>query len=310
VRIGSQTDFSLFGKVHADHVVIGKDNYLFEEAYIDEYTGSHTVPETAQVKALYKLKCIQDTMMRLGKTIVLLDAASKPYFMPDKMPSYGRYGHYFGPSSYLAHLRICDSLGIHHIDLNKWFMGMRDTAHNKLFTKQGTHWSTYGALLVADSLIKYIEKTRKIQLPELQITQMRYDSIPRNSDADIGKAINLIVPLKNEILSYPEFVYKKDSTTSKPKMIFVGDSFIWTFVHVHLLENISDGWEFWYYFSEVYKDKADTLMHIDAYDWQKALSQADCIVMVYTTTNLLDLGSKYGFIEKCYDHYYPNMRSK
>ena len=43
VRINNQIDFSLFGEVHADGVVLGKENVLYEFDYIREYTGNDFV---------------------------------------------------------------------------------------------------------------------------------------------------------------------------------------------------------------------------------------------------------------------------
>jgi hypothetical protein len=39
VRINNQLDYSCFGELHAKSVLIGKENYLYEKAYIDAMIG-------------------------------------------------------------------------------------------------------------------------------------------------------------------------------------------------------------------------------------------------------------------------------
>lgn len=310
VQLNNQIDFDLFENLHLNTVIYGKDGYLLSDAYIYEYNGLYREPDSNIRKELVKLKYIQDTLERLGKTVLFVEAASKCDYYPEKFPNVKLYTHHFGVSNYTRHVQTEDSLKIHHIDMNAWFKSMKgNNSQCPVFSKHGIHWTMYGSLLVADTLIKYIDRVRNIQLPSLQIKQMKYSDTPRYSDGDIAVSTNLIFPLKSEKLCYPEYTFVNDGTRSMPKMIFIGDSFLWSLLYNNFYSAVSKDWEFWYYFNEVWNGRTayglEGAKHIKDYNWQKSLSEADCIILLYAPVNLG--GFRFGDspIEMMYNYYYP-----
>lgn len=302
VRLNNQIDFSVFNIAHANGVVVGRDNYLYEKHYIDEYSGENYPGDSLMRIELVKLKFIQDTLEKLGKTFVFVCAPSKADYLPDYFPNELQCSGK-KPTKYKAFCRLGDSIGIHRIDFNAWFVQKRATTKHLLFTKQCIHWSTYGALIAGDSLRKYIERVRQIQLPHLTISKVNYSYTVADRDMDIAEGLNLIYPVATERYSYPEYTFTSDKTTVKPKIIFLGDSFLWIFIYKSIIQNTSSDWEFWYYFNEVYKEKMapEGLQHIDTYDWQGALTNSDVFVMLYTTSTLSMYGN--GFINQAYLHF-------
>ncbi len=65
---------------------------------------------------------------------------------------------------------------------------------------------------------------------------MHFEDNKVNIDADYGASANLIVPLKEKYCA-PEFSFEADSGKVKPKIIFVGDSYVWTWIHGSVLNN-------------------------------------------------------------------------
>ena len=43
VRVRNQVDYSLYGKVHAKEIVVGKEEYLFAEPYLDAWAGTNAL---------------------------------------------------------------------------------------------------------------------------------------------------------------------------------------------------------------------------------------------------------------------------
>ena len=197
VRLNNQLDFWLFKKVHANTVVVGKDDFLFEQAYIDEYCGLDFAGEEPLRKEAIILKKIQDTLALIGKTFVFVYAPSKANFYPEKLPSEFIKKHPGTATNYKFFKRLCDSIGINYIDCNGWFKSMKDTTKNLLISRQGIHWTVYGSLLAADSLIKYLELKRHARLPEIKWHQITYSNKPRRSDDDIVKGMNLMIPFSS-----------------------------------------------------------------------------------------------------------------
>jgi hypothetical protein len=308
VRFHNQLNFWLFKKLYADKVVIGTHNVFYEKSYIDEYCGTGYEGDSIAREKLTKLKAIQDTLTRLGKTFVLVYAPSKAYYFPNNFPEDLQCAP-TQMSNYHAFRRIGDSLHLNQIDCNGWFVSMRDKAGGMVMSKSGIHWTYFGAIIAADSIIRYIDKARNIDMPMLKWNKIDVGE-GLSQELDILQATNLIFPVIHELYSHPEIIPDTGVNKVKPKTIFLGDSYLWTFAYNNVMKTCSTDWEFWYYNNDVWTqnvfDGKEQLKHINNYDWFQSLMQRDCIIMMYTEPNLWNLGN--GFIEDTYAKFYPNKK--
>ena len=312
VRLNNQIDFSLFNKTHANSVLVGRDQYLFESWYVTEYRGiNDSIPSENLARDMEMVKKIQDTLSRLGKTFVWVYAASKAWSHPDKIPTiFDGYKQQHEPD-YTRFKRLCAAYHINTIDFNGWFMAMKDTARGMLFSKQGTHWSVYGAVLAEDSLVKYIERQRNISIPEIKFEKLNYSDIARSTDNDIGQGLNLAIPLQKEKYAYFDFSFS-DGRDEKPKTILVGDSFGWTWIYNGISRSVGDGFEYWFYFkerwtTEVFKGKTPQ-QQIGCCNWQQPLSDAKCVVMILSPPNFMRIDKDDFFIKVAYDHFFGQKK--
>jgi len=305
VRLNNQLDFSVFRKLHAHDVKMGKNHVFFEMTYVHEYKDTSAQNELIAREKLTKLKKIQDTLEKAGKTVVLVYAPSKAYFFTNDFPDDISPQTGAG-TAYHSFRRIGDSLGINQIDCNGWFLKIKDTARCTVVSKQGIHWTYYGALIAADSIARYIEAQRHIKMPHMTWDKIKAESA-YDQENDLVNGLNLIFPLEHEDYYHPEIKHIKPEGAVKPKIIFFGDSYLWTFAYNNVFNEYSDDWEFWYYFNEFWTTKSmggqEPVRNESTSDWQKKLMEKDCLVILYTEPNLLNLGN--GFIEKAYDHFYP-----
>ncbi len=312
VRLNNQVDFVFFNKLHAGETYAGPGNYLFQKAYVDEYDGADCMGAAKIRDELIKLKLIQDTLERLGKTFILVYAPSKPYFFPDKIPGILRATGGQKMSDYKIFRRLGDSLMIKQLDFNALFVAMKDTSQGGLMTKQGCHWSKYGSLLAADTLIKFIERDRKIKMPEIVVTKMHYTDTAQSPDNDLAATTNLIFPITKERFCYPEFHYESAKGAVKPKVIYIGDSFIWLWIYDGLMQNTNSDWEYWSYFRDVLNIKTiqgeSPNSDIQHSNWKKSLMDADCIVVTFTPVNLHLFDRDDFFIETIYSFFYPGRK--
>ena len=69
IRIHNQFEYSLYHKVNAKDVIVGKNNYLFEEHYIQGYYGTDFAGIDSINNGMYRLQFINDTLKKLGKTL-------------------------------------------------------------------------------------------------------------------------------------------------------------------------------------------------------------------------------------------------
>jgi hypothetical protein len=309
VRLNNQIDFSFFKATHAADVVVGKDNYLFQGDYIKDHFAENRPDKDHAKDLLLKLKALQDTLERMGKTLVLAYAPSKADFYPEYLPAHPPADS--GGNPYIdVYKHIADSFGIHQVDFNAWFLKLKQKNTRYIMSREGIHWTVCGAMYAADSLIRYLEGMRHISMPKLVVTKMEYTDTAKVTDDDLAQIINLIFPVAHDTFCYPEIIYTGDSTKTKPKAIYIGDSFIWTLITDGLMKNTNTDWKFWYYFHEEINqktmDNGASGIPMDQIDWTTSLLNTDCVVLLYTSHNLNELGN--GFIEKAYDHFYPSKK--
>ena len=310
IRIKDQLDYSLYNRLDYSGAVPGKKNCLYFNDYILAYTGVDYSGDSVISAKMIRLRALQDTFARMGKSLVLVFSPNKAFYYADYLPDNRKA--IGAPTNYQSYLRIGDSLDIHQIDFNAWFMGMRKTSKELLMSKAGTHWTVYGAILAGDSLVRYVERARGVHIPHATWSKTEHLYGARQTDDDIEKSANLLFPLANERYCYPLLKYPDDTTAKKPRVILIGDSFVFTLLTNGLPQHSFKDWQFWFYFDRINNDRTpigcgEENPLIENYNWQGAIDSTDCIVLMYTSINLSygrnELGS--GFIEREYDHYFP-----
>lgn len=307
VRLNNQVDFSVFKIAHPGNVIVGKDGYLFLDAYVKDHFSQNIADTNLACDLMHKLKALQDTLENMGKTVLLVHAPSKADIFPEYLPDEVHYSRKNeGKTSRELFKYIGDSLGVHQLDMNSLLLSLKPKYGDLLISKHGIHWTQFGAAFAADSLIKYIEQARHIRMPHL-VMKGRVRTIAKGKDDDIGQLVNLIFPAAADTLVYPDIAYVGDGMQTKPSAIYIGDSFVWTLIEDKMMENVNKHWQFWFYFHEMTDEERTARqispLPIEQINWQEELEHTDCLIFVYTSYNLKELGN--GFIEKAYDHYYP-----
>lgn len=303
IRFTNQAYYTLFKKILHRRIVEGKDHNLFLNNFIDGYYGKDFIGYDKIHENVRKLKAIQDTITHLGKLFVVVFSPGKAYVYPEKFPE-DLVLKKTAINNYEAYIHSMDSMGLNLIDFNAWFINIKNKEKEPIWSTLGIHWSIYGSLLAGDSLINYIEEHRNIHMTHATWTKIEHTTQPRYSEHDISALMNMIYPIATVPYSYPVVSYPEDSKTVKPKIIFIGDSFIIFWVQSDFLDNVTSDWELWYYFSGKLEKSNRNGVTMEGYDWVKKLNNTDCVVFMYTADNGDELGR--GFIDNTYQHYYPN----
>jgi len=304
IRLNNELDYSFFRKIHSEWRLLGNDNCIFQDAYIYSYLGKDYDGYPVIREKVRKLKAIQDTLEKLGKSLGFIQAPCKAFYYPEYFPAEFK-DMPKGVNNFETYKRIADSAGLNQVDFNTWFVSMKHTSKELLFAKQGFHWTVYGSLLAADSLAKYLERQRRIHMIHPVWNNIIHTGTARSTDDDVARSMNLIFPLAKETFSYPEVNYQGDKTAVKPSVIFVGDSFLFQWLNEGVLENTFSSWQIWYYnMFLINKDcKLASKCSLENYNRIDEIDKTDCIVILYTSRNLSNMGRD--FIEKTYAHYYP-----
>lgn len=296
VRLHNQLDYWLFGTINAKSVLVGRDGYLFEYSYIKEYLGKNFLGKNEINNRVALTKEVSDSLAVRGVDLVVLLAAGKasyfPEYFPDSLPPDSKL-----ISNYDYFSKAFDSAGIKNIDFNKWFVSMKDTSYYPLFTKGGIHWSKYGEYLVADSLIRYIEKIRGVSLPYYQVEDIELSETPQYRDNDIGEGMNLIFPHSTTELAYPVLKLIRNEGDDLVKAMVVADSYYWELYNEGLSKDVFNNGQFWYYNKKIYSSEPGwSPTPVDEVDIRFEVEKNDVVFILQTEATLYRYA--FGFLEK------------
>jgi hypothetical protein len=313
-RLNAQLDFWCFHKMYAgsNAVYPGYDNYLFDSSSLAEYYGLDFIGDEMIRTELWKYKKIQDTFEKLGKTLVITYGPSKPYYYPEKIPGFLHWKG--GPlhSNYRSCVRIGDSLRLNQIDFCGWLKAINDTDRCSILAKRGMHWTPYAALLSSDSLIKFFERDKKITMPEIRITSLHRTDSTRDQDDDLSASVDLIFPIKKERSTYANYHFISNEESKKPKVIYIGDSFVWYWLNTGLMANTNSDWQYWFYFNEIWKDsvinRTAPKRLVRNIDWVTQAANSDCLVVLYTCFNLKGMSDPWYTANGLYEYFYPGKK--
>ncbi|NQY09472.1 MAG: hypothetical protein HRT71_08150 [Flavobacteriales bacterium] len=306
VRTYNQMHYSLFDNARANQVVVGKDNYLYEENYIKAHLGRDFVGQKEIVERVRKLKKISEELKVNGIDLIVLLAPGKGSFYPEYIPDF------YEPerktiTNYEGYRDEMLDTKINILDFNQWFVDMKSTSPHPLYAKNGIHWSRYGEVLVADSIIGYIGNLRNVDMPELVVKSKVLSDSAQFSDDDIERGMNLLFDIPDLEMAYPVFKIEK-SKTSNPKVLTIADSYFWGIFNMSFSKKVFDKGKFWYYNKKIYPDSYEKSLKVKDVDIIEEVEKNDVVLIICTDANLHKFA--FGFIDQLYDAYKANPAKK
>ena len=305
VRINNQLNYSIFRQANAEGVIVGQHNQLFEEDYIKEHFGLFFVGDTIWSKKAIQLKAVQDTLAKLGKTLVVIFEPGKADFFAEALPAQYRNT----PktiSNYAAFRSDLDKAQVNVLDLNQYFISIKDKAEYPLFLQTGTHWSYYGAALAADTTLRYLEALRGIDLPDMKIIRTEELQEPRYPDNDIGLTMNLLFNLPQPKTGNPIIRFQHSPAKTKSNALIIGDSFYFNWLNNHIPEEAFSSCDFWYYNKNITHSDGSAGGVATALDLRNEVMKRDIILIMITGRFMHSFA--WEFDEQLYDLYYPGYR--
>lgn len=311
VRLYNQMHYTLYNQAKANGVVIGKEGYLYEENYIKAHLGIDFIGEDKIREKTEKLKRISATLKGKGIDLIILLAPGKGSFYPEFIPKY-YHPKSRSTTNYGVYKRALLEAEVHLLDFHSWFNKLKNTAPYPLFPKTGIHWSKYGEVLAADSLINYINSIRKEKsIPHLRISDIITSTTIRDSDDDIEKGMNLLFGIEDLPMGYPHFEIQQNNSPNKVKVLTVADSYYWGMFNWGCSRDAFNEGQFWFYNKQIYPDSYTTPVNVDAINIIEQVEKNDVVILLSTDANLYKFA--FGFIDQLYDGYFnlnQNAHSK
>lgn len=298
VRLNNQIAFTFFNKANANGVIIGKNNCFYEENYLKAYCGLDFIGKEKAENLFDKIKFIQDTLAKLNKTFIVVFAAGKATYFPENIPE-----EYILKRKEITNFEYYNKLikekNINSIDFNSYFAKNRYLSKYPLYPYYGIHWSYYGSCIAADSIIRYVEKIRKIDLPNIKWNEVEIKKA-QETDFDISEGLNVLFEKKDKALAYPKLEFESLSNKSNARFLINSDSFFWLQYNFGML-NLFPNSHFWYYNSQIYPETFSSELLTSNVSISEQINKHDVFVVLSSECNLPKIG--WGFIDNLYNHF-------
>jgi hypothetical protein len=319
IRLYNQYLWSAYHRsTNPGSVVVGKDNYLFEPWFVDEYyTGcfKHFYPDSLLIPGNEKGYVFFQRMSRLAKLQAILEEQGVhlflallpgkeriyPQYLPAPAPQARKermeqgvcsaYDHYSGWNSFY---------GFRCVDICHCFDSLKGHTPYLLFTQTGTHWSSIASTYAFDSIMRYMQTfgpaIRPVKLGK------PYYARTREPDADLDELLNKTFHIPIERNQYVDVTLADPAPKSNPSLIVIGDSFFWNILYNYPIQDLFSDFRYWYYFSTIYYDPDHE--NVDDIDLVEELLSADYVMLSYCTVQLYNCGNGFinrALLELCYD---------
>jgi hypothetical protein len=297
IRLYNQYLWSCYKKTYAHDVVAGKKGWLYTPESVRDYYGIEMQrwqpsPEAARQyydREIRYMNHVRAILKENGVELLAFIAPEKSFLYPEYLPEQEYNTSTFNASDYF--LEKFEEAGFPCIDMTCWFRQMKDTVNYPLIPQTGAHW-VFPAVYAADSLFRFMGDLKGIELPQLKIGKL-HEGDNHGADNDLEKLLNLTLPIRKRQGYSPiaDVTVESGPNSVKPKVLFIGNSFMWGIVNQVPMKDVFDEVEFWYYFSTAYT--GDPLMPkgnvVDLNLLEKMLD-FDYIVW-FTTGNQLNKGT-------------------
>ncbi len=299
VRINNTVDYYLYGKINANNVILGKENYTFEEGYINATLGRDFIGDKAIKEKAKKAAFLQQYYKKKNIELLYLFAPGKATFYPEYIPEE------YNPDSltttnyefYIEEFRKND---ISFIDYNAWFLQMKDTSQYPLYPQYGIHWSRYGMTLAFDSLVHYLENKKGKDMVRPVWDHIEVTKHMQGTDYDLGKALNLLWQLPTYDMAYPKIKWDKNEDFYTPDVACISDSYFWNWYGTGMTTQVFNKTNFLYYYNQHYSSEWRGVRDTDDLQIIPFFEDHDIILVMFTDGNLKKMA--YGFIDQMYNN--------
>lgn len=251
IRLSNELNYRILIQPRANAIVPGKSGYLFDNNYLDEFTGRIFCGEKFLTKKIKYLKIVQDFLLK-EKGI---------YLIPVLEPGIASYNRDFlpmsaiprtdGKTNYKALREAIKRSEVNIIDLEDYFSQRIKPSPYPIFPKRSLHWGEYGCYLAADTLFKFTSERMNKMLPPIFLDSVFLSQTPTGSENEIEKSMNLLSKLPP--ITYSHVALRFDTTGKyRPHPLFVADSYFFFYDEIKITANLFDGYTFWYYNTTVH----------------------------------------------------------
>lgn len=246
VRAKNQLVYSLFGQSAAPGVVVGRNDQLYEQFYIDEFCARGGAPDLTRVDEWTStLSGIQQAAEARGKSFVYVVSPSKaaryPEDLPLSVPCAARAAT--TPDKLAPYLAALAKASVRHVDGAGLISAERPHYAIPLFPRGGTHWNSVGGALA------FREATRVLPASPLGALDFAYAPAPQamGTDRDLLDLLNLLWPDAHYPTAAIGRAGQAGDCARTPRLLAMGGSFLHQILAAATLAPCPPQIDYWFY---------------------------------------------------------------
>ena len=307
IRLYNQYLYDFYRKTYNEEIIPGRDGWFYYQQNVNDYYGTEMYrwqPTVEKARATYDREArlmwkLRGVLHDYDKEFLMFMAPEKGFLYPEHLPK--RQIDTTTINARLYYSQKFDEYDFPYSEMTKWFQAIKeaDTVPYILIPQSGAHWS-FSSVIAADSLFRFMGSLRNEKLGTLKVGPLRESSEQTKiGDYDLENTLNLwrTVSHKGEKLLDAEVTVISDSTTVKPNVLFVGNSYLFRMNYFVPFEDMFSYTDYWFYNSTAYYGEHYALKRsVWEIDFLQRLMDADYIVW-FTTGNQMYKVS-YGFVER------------
>lgn len=312
IRLYNQYVWDCYRKTFVKSIVVGKDRWLYGKEFTDDYMGERMKEYVSTSQQLIdrcyaeasRLRKVQEILAEYDKYLFVIIEPGKTRTYPEQLPRAITEGAQAADDIVCAadiYPTVFDNLGVNYMNIDRWFMEMKDTVDFMLYPQTGTHWSNLAALYATDSLIRYMEQLGQIPINHLEISQIRFDTTMKPDD-DLEQLLNVFRTVRTRANQYAQYTIQVDTAATKPAWIHIGDSYYWNISYHIPLDKLFRRHPYWYYNSTIFYDEQHH--STTEVDLIREFADVDFISLGYCTSQIYALSSYFSsqaLVRLCYE---------
>ena len=285
IRGYNQMLWTLFGKSYmaSESIIQGKDGWLFERGYLQDYNYMGRVLSDAEVEEMAnQLLQVRNRLASFGVSFLVLVTPSKATYLPGRIPD--RYKSNLANQPRRNYDRVVEELRKRNIPVVDGPAITRENASllpGNAFPKLGVHWCRPAAYFTAEAFLRASEGDSGLSLARLRQSEVIVNDTASPPDDDLGLLLNLIRLPPGHYL-HSTVTLAPGSPLRKGRLTIVGGSFV---------HQLTDIWEetaawssiahYYYYKVSLFRFPSRRELPIDEarIDWQHDFYGADVVAL-------------------------------
>ncbi|MDD2942153.1 MAG: hypothetical protein PHC51_04220 [bacterium] len=302
IRTDNQINVSVFkemSKRSSSQIVLGRNAFLFEKPYINNYNRQDSVADAVLLEVAGKIAELQEKLRVRGVQFLVVISPSKASVYPENIPSrFVRRSRDLEPGNYERWTPMLAARGINYLDGRDFLLKLKQTERFPVYAASGTHWNYYAVCQFLTELSERLSELLGKQLAKVTWREARLEARPKGDDQDLLLFANL---WRRAALFQPTPYAMTGNTRNgqefRPRVLIVGASHVWQMLHILDKQRIFAQRDFYYYFRR--KNSSPPLKE-EALDpatinWQQDMLEKDVVILEINEAVIPSAG--FGFVD-------------